>query len=238
MVKLFRKKSQEEKKDLKFEASLKLKSLSLEEYTHVAYAFQVSLLRFERMLKESLLEGYITSTTLEKISQEFNFLAIRNLEIPQVESLATIFGVEAKPDAKTPKLMPKETQSTSIPEPVEVIEPEVPSEHPIPSLKPQPTPVSQPLKKPSFTFSVPEPVLEPTVQSTTPSLEKPSPKPAKPVAPPIPKISFPTIATSSDPLGQVRARREEDRATGIAILRKQMLTELKKIRTVVSEDQQ
>jgi hypothetical protein len=39
-------------------------------------------------------------------------------------------------------------------------------------------------------------------------------------------------------LAQSAGRREEDRATGIAILRKQMLTELKKIRSVVSEQDQ
>ncbi|MHA2172375.1 MAG: hypothetical protein ACXAB7_21095, partial [Candidatus Kariarchaeaceae archaeon] len=81
--------------------------------------------------------------------------------------------------------------------------------------------------------STPEPLKQ--AQPTTPesSLK----------APTIPKISFPTSPSSSDsplsnPLANIRGRKEEDRATGIAILRKQMLTELKKIRSVVAEQDQ
>ena len=48
-------------------------------------------------------------------------------------------------------------------------------------------------------------------------------------------MSKPTSKPTASPLVQPKGRREEDRATGIAILRKQMLTELKKIRSVVSE---
>ena len=237
MVKLFGKKGREENKDFKYDTSLKLKSLPKEEYAHVAYAFQVSLLRLERMLKESLLEGFITSTTLEKITQEFNFPLIKNMDIPKVESLKTVFGMELPPESikKTPEISTPEPTPEPSPTPVQV-EPEViPEPEPIEPSKP--LPVSQPSTKPSFTFSVPEPAPAPTSPETKPPTE-PVTKPVTPSAPTIPKISFPSIAKSSDPLGQVRARREEDRATGIAILRKQMLTELKKIRTVVSEDQQ
>ncbi len=237
MVKLFGKKGQEEKKDFKYDTSLKLKSLPKEEYAHVAYAFQVSLLRLERMLKESLLEGYITSTTLEKITQEFDFPLIKNLDIPKVESLKTVFGMELphEPIRKTPEVSAPEPTPEPVPTPVQVESEVIPELEPIETSKP--LPVSQPNTKPSFTFSVPDPAPAPTTAEAKPTPE-PITKPLTPSAPTIPKISFPSIAKSPDPLGQVRARREEDRATGIAILRKQMLTELKKIRTVVSEDQQ
>ena len=113
---------------------------------------------------------------------------------------------------------------------------------PIPSLvtpPSQPSPIEKPTPKPKISFSIPEtssPSIAPTITPTPTSSEPQTPPPM------IPKISFPSLSkpsttTPSNLLGQTLGKREEDRATGIAILRKQMLTELKKIRSVVSEDQ-
>ncbi|MFW9903288.1 MAG: hypothetical protein ACFFFH_03070 [Candidatus Thorarchaeota archaeon] len=255
MVKLFKRKSKVEAKDFKFDTSLKLKALPLEEYAHVSYAFQVAILRFERMLKESLLEGYITSTTLEKISQELNLSEIRSLEIPDMPSLQTIFGSEAA--SATPKKPVAEvispTKSVNIPKtktPVpESIAPEAPTvipptitpTEPFPDTKPtQPSISTEPPKtRPTISFSFPESPTEPKEVTPSPT---PTPTPTTQITPPtIPKISFPSKPTtppSISPLPQSSRGREEDRATGIAILRKQMLTELKKIRSVVSEQDQ
>lgn len=260
MPRLFKRKSKKATKEFKFETSLKLKDLSIEEYAHVAYAFQTAILRFERMLKESLLEGYITSTTLEKISQEFHLAIVRDLEVPTTPSLEKIFGI-----APPAKLAKQPISADELPTPsVEVVE--TPSLRPIihktPSTTPQPStpPITEPspdakpspptipseqsITRPKISFSFPEKPDEPKEIPSAPSpTPAPIESPKSEITPPtIPKISFPSISKPSSipspsPLSQPKGQREEDRATGIAILRKQMLTELKKIRSVVSEQE-
>lgn len=245
MVKLFKKKSSQKTETFKFETSLKLKDLPLEEFVHVTYAFQVSILRFERMLKESLLEGYVTSTTLERISREMKIAAIRNIEIPETPSLATIFGSD-DPQIKAREVVPVSSAprvpSTPVSQPIvsTVSAPDPVSDPPIVTPSSQPIPIERTTPTPKISFSIPEP----SPPSTTPTIT-PTPissEPRTPTPPTIPKISFPSLSkpsttSPSDLLGQTLGKREEDRATGIAILRKQMLTELKKIRSVVSKDQ-
>lgn len=243
MVKLFGKKGKKTT-NFKFDASVKLKDLQPEEYSHVAFAFQVAVLRFERMLKESLLEGYISSTTLEKISQGFKIADVRNLDVPEVNSVKSLFGAESallmarKPDSMevveepSPPSIPKEEEIPELIPPTEI--PPAPE----PVVETPVIPVEEPTPKPkiSFSFPTPEPEATPKIASPTSTPEPVTP----PIKPSIPKISFPTeptpsIAPPTNPLESIRGRREEDRATGIAILRKQMLTELKKIRSVVAE---
>ncbi|MFX0125481.1 MAG: hypothetical protein ACFFAE_17805 [Candidatus Hodarchaeota archaeon] len=249
MVKLFKKKSKEETRDFKFDTSLKLKALPLEEHAHVSYAFQVAILRFERMLKESLLEGYITSTTLEKISQEFNLSEVRDMKIPDTPSLKTIFGSEAPsiavkrptPEVVTPTPsvdIAKTPLQASVPKTPSITPTKITLPEPSPDAQPTPSSISpEPKARPSISFSFPESPTEP--KEVIPS---PTPTPKREITPPtIPKISFPSKPVTPpaiSPLARAAKRREEDRATGIAILRKQMLTELKKIRSVVSEQDQ
>ncbi|MFX0204831.1 MAG: hypothetical protein ACFFDT_02520 [Candidatus Hodarchaeota archaeon] len=249
MVKLFKKRSQKQTREFKFETSLKLKDLPIEEYAHIAHAFQIAALRFERMLKESLLEGYITSTTLERITREFNFSEIRDTEIPEFPSVNQLFGSEI-PIARTTERIPEpsiaepaiETHEVPKPQPITPSPPTTPPITPSPpqaepSIEKPAPPTETVTSPPKFSFSFPE----------TPSISKPSsPIPQTPekdpTTPSIPKISFPSVAKppkapTPSPLASMTQRREEDRATGIAILRKQMLTELKKIRSVVSEQE-
>lgn len=251
MVKLFKKKSRKQTKTFKFDADIKLKELPLEEYAHVAYSFKVASLRFERMLKESLLEGYITSTTLEKVSRGFQLESVRDLEIPDYPSLRAMFGSEIpaelakKPYAKAVTVPKVEPTQITTPEPItpeaSSITPSTPTQpEKVPEITPSPTttPEKPPTPRPTISFSFPDTPSESEPVAPTP---KPTVTPRKEIKPPIiPKISFPSVAkpASLDPLTQVKKRREEDRATGIAILRKQMLTELKKIRSVVSEENQ
>ena len=242
MVKLFGRKKDKSTANFKFNTSLKIKDLPLEEYSHVTFAFKTAVLRFERMLKESLLEGYITSSTLERISQEFNIAEIRNLDIPRPDTVRTLFGDESAQLLAKKVTPPVDVEPFPIPK-QEVVPtpiappPEIPPA-PEPVIVPPTPPVSEP--EPQFSFSFPESSPEPAPEPDP----APAPDPAAPLAPPsIPKISFPTESKSpvtppANPLATFRGHREEDRATGIAILRKQMLTELKKIRSVVSEQEQ
>jgi len=207
------------------------------------------------MLKESLLEGYISSTTLERISQEFKISTIRDLAIPEAESVALLFGGES-PIAIRSKSVTLSTEKTTIPAEPAVPTPDLtpiltPEEPTVPDIAvPEPEitePVVEPTKVsetstpiPKISFSIPSASLppEPSPDPSTQSAPATSDSSLKP--PTIPKISFPASPSSSttpptNPLAAIRGRKEEDRATGIAILRKQMLTELKKIRSVVAE---
>ena len=211
------------------------------------------MLRFERMLKESLLEGFITSTTLEKITRELNLVNIRNLKIPETPTIEKVFGeksqispikeeiIEPKsvePSIESPQVTPSPPiSSTPTTEPTTPPVSSTP-QTPLPAdQEPTTVPERQPTQVPKISFSLPD----------TPETPKPDPLAPKPpekqaITPSIPKISFPTATSStpeppSSPLARFESRREEDRATGIAILRKQMLTELKKIRSVVSEEE-
>ena len=258
MVKLFKRKTDKKTANFKFDGSIKLKGLPIEEYAHVAHAFQISVLRFERMLKESLLEGYITSTTLERISREFKISMIRELAIPETESLALLFGDES-PISTKPQQVPKLEEKVIVP-----AEPAVPTPDKAPGITPEvptvpdiavPEPVvAEPVAKPSdvseiiapipkISFSIPSPAYKPESSPEPPKQTLPTTPESALKAPTIPKISFPASPSSSasplsNPLANIRGRKEEDRATGIAILRKQMLTELKKIRSVVAEQDQ
>jgi len=247
VVKLFKKKSSQKTETFKFETSLKLKDLPLEEFVHVTYAFQVSILRFERMLKESLLEGYVTSTTLERISREMKIAAIRNIEIPETASVTALFGSD-DPEMKAREVVPvspaPRVPSTPVSQPImPTVSASTPAPAPAPSIvtpSSQPSPNESPTPRPKISFSIPEPSPPSTTPTITPTPN--SSEPRTPTPPTIPKISFPSLSkpsttTPSNLLSQTLGKREEDRATGIAILRKQMLTELKKIRSVVSKDQ-
>ena len=255
MVKLFKRKKGKETATFKFDGSIKLKDLPIEEYAHVAYAFHVSVLRFERMLKESLLEGYITSTTLERISQEFKIASIKELAIPETESVTSLFGdeslntvisqrsssLEEKKTLSTEPTSPETVTPTAIPIEETVLPDTVVPEPVVPEITAETPEIIAPIPKISFSF--PSPTSQPETSPETPTDSVPI-VPEKPLTPPtIPKISFPASSSSStsppsNPLANIRGRKEEDRATGIAILRKQMLTELKKIRSVVAEQDQ
>ncbi len=253
MVKLFKRKTDKKTANFKFEGSIKLKDIPIEEYAHVAYAFQVSVLRFERMLKESLLEGYITSTTLERISREFKISKIRELAIPEAESVALLFGDEPPIFTKTQQVPTLEEKVIIPAEPVFPTpdqSPRITAEEPsVPDIA-VPEPVTKPIEVPEISapipkisFSIPSPAYKPESSQEPPKQAQPTAPESSLKAPTIPKISFPADPSSSasplsNPLANIRGRKEEDRATGIAILRKQMLTELKKIRSVVAEQDQ
>ena len=205
MVRRFSKSDKKQTTTFKFNASLQLKKLKLEEYAHVIHAFQKGLTELNHCLRESLLENYISFHTFEQISQEFKLDNLHNFKIPDMPSIKTLFyskAVELK---------------TNEPEMISRIK-QVESEKSTQEVIPGPPP------------------LEP--KSKTPTIPSPPP-PAPTGSQTIPKITFPKSATknilSSNQLGSSSPRRESDRASGIAILRKQMSEELKKIRTIIPD---
>lgn len=235
MVKLFGKKGKAVE-SVRIKLDLNLKNIPTEEYSHIMKAYQISMTQFERNLKESLVEGYVSISALDKITQAFNFPELRQQEIP---SFASVDRIIAKGFHTTPRPLPEQV----LPQQPAPIQPTSPA----PTPEPAPT-VDSPLiqhvareKKPEFTPKKPVLTFETKSQVAVPS--SPKPVPTQPLVTELkkPTINIPNISLKSaptpsiSPLGSGPKRSEEDRATGIAILRKQMLSELKKIRTVVSE---
>ncbi|MHA2247120.1 MAG: hypothetical protein ACXADY_19400 [Candidatus Hodarchaeales archaeon] len=95
MVKLFKKSEGKQTTTFKFNSSLQLKNLKLEEYAHVIHAFHKGLTELNHLLRESLLENYISFQTFELISQELNLDEFRNCKIPNVPSIKTLFYSKA-----------------------------------------------------------------------------------------------------------------------------------------------
>lgn len=219
MVRLFKKSGQKHTTTFKFNTSIKLKDLRLEEYAHVIHAFHKGLTELDHFLKESLLENYISYHTFERISQELKLVKFRRCKIPNVPSIKTLFY------SKAVELKTSEPEITSRIEQIE-------EEESIREVIPGPLPVEPAPKIP----------LIPSPPSQVPSsLSSASPIPPPPVptgSPTGPKITFSDTITevplTRNPLGSSRPR-ESDRATGIAILRKQMVEELKKIRTIIPD---
>ncbi len=228
MVKLFKKAAHDQKKSFKFNASLNLKDLSLEEYAHVIHAFQKSFSQLDQLLKESLIEQYISYPTFDRISQELKLVKLKKSKIPEVPSIKALFGsrLTVDLDTKEPIDIPSKTilkAASAKTSPVSPTSP--PPKSPSPS-SPSPLPVSQtsPPSRP------PSPPLSPSVPLPS------SPTPEKTVQPQISfsdDVSVPDAVSS--PLGHFKQLREDDRATGIAILRQQMSEELKKIRQMIPD---
>lgn len=209
MVRLFKKSGKKHTTTFKFNASLHLKKLELEEYAHVIHAFHKGLTELNHFLKESLLEGYISFDTFNRITKELKLEKFRNSKIPNVPSIKTLFyskAVELRPSEPDISSMPDQIQS-------EVPRQEVISGPPPSELAPKSPPKSPPKSAPPLPTGAPTP-----------------PPPLPSGSPTIPKVTFSQPTTISI-LGSSEPQRESDRATGIAILRKQMSEELKKIRT-------
>ncbi|MFX0064658.1 MAG: hypothetical protein ACFFC7_21000 [Candidatus Hermodarchaeota archaeon] len=78
---------------------------------------------------------------------------------------------------------------------------------------------------------------EASSKSSPPEFPTPTPSDS-PRTPSLPSITLPSIGKEpSIPAPQAASGDEEDRATGIAVLRKQMLTELKKIRSIIDSNE-
>ncbi|MFX1283430.1 MAG: hypothetical protein ACFFB5_07235 [Promethearchaeota archaeon] len=218
MVRLFKKSSQKQTTTFKFNSSLQLKNLELEEYAHVIHAFHKGLTELDHFLKESLLENYISFHTFDRISHELRLVHFRQCKIPDVPSIKTLFYSKA---------VELKTSGPEITSKIKQIELKGPPQkdisgppHPVP--KPSPIPSAPPQAPSALPMASPAPY--PPVSSGGSSS---------------PKIVFSDTVTetpmTSSPLGPSKSQRESDRATGIAILRKQMVEELKRIRTILPD---
>lgn len=194
MVRLFQKSGKKNTANFKFNTSLHLKNLPLEEYAHVIYAFYRGLTELNNFLKESLLEDYISFGTFDRISKELKIVKFRQCKIPNIPSIKTLFY------SKAVELKPTEPDLNDVAVPILS---EVPKQEVISGL--------------------------PSTESKLPVKSLP---PIRSGSPTIPKISFSQTEAKSV-LGSKTSPRESDRATGIAILRRQMSDELKKIRTIL-----
>ncbi len=207
-----------------------------EEYNLVAGLWKKMMLDFEERLRVILRNNQLDYKTFKELDKGFDFpsIAAFNVAIP---ALSETFQPEKKPTPiqptpqpiipDTPVLESPQVQPSllSSPTSVEVKEPPTPSptitDHvvsPTPQTIEIEPPKSEPSSLSSLTGLTKSSITEPPVQTPTPSIAK--------ISPGVPKVPTAEETPISKPV-------EEDRATGIAILRQQMLSELKKIRGII-----
>ncbi|OLS19387.1 MAG: hypothetical protein HeimC3_45960 [Candidatus Heimdallarchaeota archaeon LC_3] len=226
--------NKDDRKHLEFKVSLKLKNIPIDYWEEVMKQYKKHMLSFEKSLRYLADEDKIPFKILDKISDSFKFDEIHYLKFssPEEDSLQLTTPRPAY-TTQTPSL---ETIPQQPP-------PQFPTQIPPPSQQPQQQ-ISKPevkqQTKEDFTFggaafdqTTPTPGFEPTPQT---SQEPEASKATEGFSFSIPSIGQDTApGTTSDPSGVSIGVDEEDRATGIAILRRKMLMELRKIRNVVEE---
>ena len=221
--------SRDQRTNLEFKVNMKIKKIPIEYYEEVMKQYKRHLLAFEKSLRYLADEDKIPFKILDKISDAFKFDEIHYMKFSTPEE-DTLHLTAPRPAVSAPGPV---TPMESVPQ-------QPPPQFPAPQ---QTTPAmashleSPPQKEEDFTFGGAA-----FDQPTAPGFQPPPSTPEEP--PPskategfsfsIPSIGQDSPTTSSDPSG-VSIGVDEDRATGIAILRRKMLMELRKIRNVVEE---
>lgn len=215
--------------------------MSEEEYNIVAGLWKRMMLDFEEGLRVNLRANALDYKTFKDLDKNFDFASLATLKVPLpqpisqeelrlapvtpkqrqtvVEQATTVTEAETAPlaAASPPPSLPQESSSLE----------SAPQES-VPTAK---TPSIAPLNIPSSTSEEPQPSLK----SLTGLAKSPSTRPILPTKTekvPRPSPGIPKVPTAEEPNSKPPAE-EEDRATGIAILRQQMLSELKKIRGII-----
>jgi hypothetical protein len=229
------------KKEFKVKINVRLKKMSDKEYSVVAGLWKQMMLDLEEKLRANLRTNMLDYKTFKDLDKGFDFASLAALEVPisapslgepmrtEVETQPTshtaVEQTPITPKAESPPIAPVEQPTSQPQEPL--ISPTV--------SQPSVAPTQPPAFSSSSVVPAPQQKPQPSLESlaglakSTPASAIPPSEPEFPVkpAPGIPKV--PTT-------GETRPKapdEEEDRATGIAILRQQMLSELKKIRGII-----
>lgn len=216
------------RKDFQVNIKFKIKKLPAPEYGAIALTWKTVMENFNHTLKEHLANDRITIETLAKLTKSFRFAEIEAIDLT---------GIEMIEPPRVPSVTP-EVQPTPI---TPTATPSLPSVETIP----QTTPIAKDISPPTPASTQVQPTqpeiggtAETIPQQTPPS--QPQPIAAEPeketgdlgfsvsVRPSIPSSKIPSASESA-------GSSEEDRATGVAVLRKQMLEELRRIRTIATE---
>lgn len=229
------------KNEFKVKIGIRLKKMSEDEYSIVAGLWKRCMIDFEEALRANLRANKLDYKTFKNIDKGFDFASLAAFKVP---------------------ILPLTTQEQATHGLKEPTQPQVVVEEKIDIVETAPSPVSagpDSTHPPDQTIvtaldSSPKPAIDQIPPSTTPvktatSTQETHPslktltgltrsssrvtrpeEPAEPLITPTPGI--PKVPTIEGP-SPSRPLYEEDRATGIAILRQQMLSELKKIRGII-----
>ncbi|MFQ5981370.1 MAG: hypothetical protein ACE5OZ_24780 [Candidatus Heimdallarchaeota archaeon] len=219
------------KKEFKVKINVRLKKMTDEEYNIVAGLWKRMMLDFEERLRVNLRANTLDYKTFKDLDKKFDFASLAALKVP-IPQLANAEKAQPVLDAQ-PQLPSAVEQATVVPkvEPTPALTLEQPvslsKESPVPLSIPQPSVPSS--EAPSFPPLSKPPVSEPGTQPSLKFLRKTEPfvrpGPGIPKAPPVEESS-------------PKSPNEEDKVSGIVILRQQLLSELKKIRGIIETKEQ
>jgi hypothetical protein len=229
------------KTEFKVKINVRLKKMSEEEYNIVAGLWKRMMLDFEEGLRVNLRANKLDYKTFKELDKNFDFASLAALSVPLYQpisreeaSLAPVTPTQPQPTveevATAPEVEPAPAVESSLPP--SLTQEDSSSEFvPQESTRTVKAPTIAPLNIPSAPSEKPQPSLKsltglaksPSTRPSLPTKTEDSPKPS----PGIPKVPTIEEPSSKPPI------EEEDRATGIAILRQQMLSELKKIRGII-----
>lgn len=226
------------KKEFKVKINVRIKKMEEEEYRTVAGLWKRMMLEFEEGLRANLRANALDYKTFKELDKGFDFISLASLDVPLGPPISTI-KAELKPDLPVQPAAEIE-RAPVIPEVKHT--PRVDSQASGPLKSPEIPPI---LKQPAVIAETPShlslsesstPEREPpSLRSLTGMTRSPSARPSSPIlVEPLvrPSPGIPRVPAVEGP--DVKAPiEEEDRATGIAILRQQMLSELKKIRGII-----
>jgi hypothetical protein len=229
------------KKEFKVKINVRLKKMSDKEYNVVAGLWKQMMLDFEEKLRANLRTNMLDYKTFKDLDRRFNFASLAALDVPiptpdlgesirtevevQPTSDVTAEQTPITPKAESPPVAPVEQPTSQLQEPL--ISPSISQ------------PSAEPDKSPAFSSSSgaspPQPKPELSLESLA-DLAKSTPAtaipPSEPESPVRPSPGVPKVLSAGEQKPKIPVE-EEDRATGIAILRQQMLSELKKIRGII-----
>lgn len=243
-----------ETKNLEINVKIKIKKMPIDEYEAIMKPYRRNLLQFEKSLRQLADQGVISYKILDEFSNKFNFIELQRLKFAIPDEPEAVQPVAPQPEANQPQsgynfgesqpqAQPASTFGfgKSTPDPVGFSQ--ATSQKPQSNIETSPKQKSNldpaPTKNASTGFSSfnsPSPSSEINSSDTPAPSFNPSSAPAS-----TPSFGLSSNFGSSDaPASKPDSKisigvDEEDRATGIAILRKKMLMELRKIRNVVEE---
>jgi hypothetical protein len=224
----------DERKNLEIKVNLKVKKIPVEEFENVMKQYKKYMLSFEKSLRYLADEDKITYKVLDKIGDSFKFDQIHYMKFstPEEDTLPiySSSGQQMDPIPQQPApQFPTQAPPLTQPQPV--------TQQPPQQQLAQPASPAQ--KEEDFTFGGAAFDASSSESGFAPPAKGPQePAPTKATEGfsfNIPSIGEESTSSPTSEAGVSIGVDEEDRATGIAILRRKMLMELRKIRNVVEE---
>ncbi|MFW9997755.1 MAG: hypothetical protein ACFFD4_37290 [Candidatus Odinarchaeota archaeon] len=224
----------DKKTNFEIQLKAKIKKIPDSDNQIIVHALKESLQDFIEKIKKYLDDNILhTTDILKELEKQLDFNQLEKIQIDP-EILERIKQADLARSAYKSAVPGSETAISSGPRPLAPPGVQTPAYTSSPSAQQQ-----YPSQPPPVPGSETTPISVPRI--SVPDFSTPS---TAPTAPSTPEISFsiPRVSLKTEPeqspLSAGSIVDEEDRATGIAILRKKMLMELKKIRSVVSEEEE